>query len=64
VRDALGLKVGDRVVFRVLEGRVVLTKVEDFLDLAGSVSVAPEERGTAWQDIKALTWRRRAMARR
>ncbi len=64
VRDALGLKVGDRVLFRILEGRAVLAKVEDFLDLAGSVLVAPEKRGAAWREIKAGTWRSRAMDRR
>lgn len=64
VRDALGLKEGDRVLFRVFEGRAVLSKVEDFLDLAGSVRVSPEKKGTAWAEIKANTWRRRATARR
>ena len=64
VRDALGLKEGDRVLFHVLEGRAVLTKVEDFLDLAGSVSVSPEKKGAAWLAIKASTWRRRATARK
>jgi antitoxin PrlF len=64
VRDALGLKEGDRVLFRVLDGRAVLAKVEDFLDLAGSVSVASGKRGATWPEIKATTWRRRATARK
>jgi antitoxin PrlF len=64
VRDALGLKGGDRILFRVLEGRAVLARVEDFLDLAGSVNVAPEKRGTRWPEIKASTWRNRATARK
>jgi antitoxin PrlF len=64
VRDALGLKEGDRVLFRILEGRAVLEKVEDFLDLAGSVDVSPEKKGTAWPAIKVATWRRRATTRR
>jgi antitoxin PrlF len=64
VRDALGLKEGDRVLFRVLEGRAVLAKVEDFLDLAGSVKVSPEKKGKSWPAIKASTWRRRATARK
>ena len=45
MREALGLKVGDRGLFLVLEGRAVLTKIEDFLDLAGSVSVSPALAG-------------------
>ena len=64
VRDALGLKEGDRVLFRVLEGRAVLAKVEDFLDLAGSVKVSPAKKGKAWSTIKAGTWRQRATARK
>ncbi|HXH41965.1 MAG TPA: AbrB/MazE/SpoVT family DNA-binding domain-containing protein [Thermoanaerobaculia bacterium] len=64
VRDALGLKEGDRVLFRVLEGRAVLAKVADFLDLARRVSVAPGKRGASWQEIKTTTWRRRAVARK
>ena len=63
VRDALGLKEGDRVLFRVFEGRAVLAKTEHFLDLAGSVSVLPEKKGMAWPAIKANTWRRRATTR-
>lgn len=64
VREALGLKEGDRVLFRVLKGRAVLAKVPDFLELAGAVPVPPAKRGASWSDIKATTWRRRAAARR
>ena len=64
VRAALGLKEGDCVLFRVLDGRAVLAKVDDFLDFAGSVSVSPERTDAAWPAIKASTWRRRATARR
>lgn len=64
VREALGLKEGDRVLFRVLEGRAVLAKVPDFLELAGAVPVPPAKRGLSWSDIRATTWRRRAAARR
>jgi antitoxin PrlF len=59
VRDALGLKSGDRVLFRISEERAVLTKIEDFLALAGSVCVSPEKKGTSWPAIKAATWSRR-----
>jgi AbrB family looped-hinge helix DNA binding protein len=64
VRDALGLKEGDRVLFRVLEGRAVLAKVDDFLDLAGSVKVPAEKKGKSWPAIKASTWRHRATVRK
>jgi len=64
VRDALGLKEGDRVLFRVLEGRAVLVRVDDFLDLAGSVTVSPERKQKTWPAIKAGAWRHRATTRR
>jgi antitoxin PrlF len=64
VRDALSLKEGDRVLFRVFNGRVALSKVDDFLDLARSVPVSLEERGADWPAIKARTWRLRATARK
>jgi antitoxin PrlF len=64
VREALGLKQGDRVLFRVSKGRAVLAKVPEFLDLAGSVPVPAGKRGASWSDVKAATWRERAAARR
>jgi antitoxin PrlF len=63
VRDALGLTAGDRVLFRVLDGRAVLSKVPDFLDLAGSVPVPAGYRGADWASIRAETWRKRAAER-
>ena len=64
VRDALGLKKGDRVLFRVQKGRAILAKVPDLLDLAGSVPVPPEKRGASWSHIRTTTWRRVAAKRR
>ncbi|HEV7241027.1 MAG TPA: AbrB/MazE/SpoVT family DNA-binding domain-containing protein [Thermoanaerobaculia bacterium] len=64
VRDALGLKAGDRVLFRVHRGRAVLAKVESFLDLAGSVSVPPDRRGASWPAIKARAWQKRSPSRK
>ena len=64
VRESLQLKAGDRVLFRVLNGRAVLAKVPDFLELAGSVPVPSGKRGASWSGIRAETWRKRAAARR
>lgn len=64
VREMLGIKRGDRVLFRVLKGRAVLAKVPDFLGLAGAVPVPPGKRGASRAEIKATTWRRRAAARK
>lgn len=63
VRDALGLKTGDRVLFRVHKGRAVLSKIPDFLSLAGSVPVPPEMRGKSWEEITAEAWRRSVSSR-
>lgn len=53
VRDALGVQAGDRVMFRVVEGQVVLAMVPDFLDLAGTMPVPPGKRGAVWSRIRA-----------
>lgn len=58
VREALGLKTGDRVLFRVHRDRAVLAKVPDFLDLAGSVPVPPGKRGMPWSRIRSEAWSR------
>lgn len=51
VRETLGLEPGDRVFFEVEHGRATLAKAPDFLELAGSVEVAPEKRGLSWDEI-------------
>lgn len=52
VRDALGLAEGDPVVFRVIGDRAVLARTPALLDLAGTVTVPVEKRGTAWDDVR------------
>jgi AbrB family looped-hinge helix DNA binding protein len=52
VRDTLALRPGDRVLFRLEDHRAVLARTEDFLDLAGSVSVPPDKRGADWKDVR------------
>lgn len=64
VRDALELKAGDRILFRVHQDRAVLAKVPDFLELAGSVPVPPGKRGASWSRIRTETWQKRAARRR
>jgi antitoxin PrlF len=64
VRDALGLKAGDHVLFRVHPKRAVLAKVPDFLSLAGSVPVPVSKRGKTWPEIRRQTWRKRAASSR
>jgi AbrB family looped-hinge helix DNA binding protein len=57
VRDALELKEGDQVVFRVLEGgQAILARTPDLLDLAGSVPVPAKLRGVSWEEIRRRAW--------
>lgn len=55
VRDALDLREGDNVVFRVEGKRATLAKIPNFLDLAGSVPVPPTLRGRPWSEIIEMT---------
>ncbi len=64
VRDALGLGVGDEVVFRVDGHRAVLARTKDFLELAGSIPVPATKRNVAWDDVVRRTRADRAAARR
>lgn len=64
VRDALGLEEGDTVLFRVGEERTAtISKVPDFIAMAGSVEVPPEKRGTPWSEILRQTYEDRARRR-
>jgi antitoxin PrlF len=64
VRDALQLKEGDELLFRVERSRAVIAKTPDLLALAGTVAVPAGKRGTAWDDIVRRTRRERAGRRR
>ena len=64
VRDALGLEEGDTVRFHVEHGRATLTKTDDFLDLAGSVSVPAAARNLSWDEVVHRTRDARANRRR
>ncbi|MGH9107589.1 MAG: AbrB/MazE/SpoVT family DNA-binding domain-containing protein [Acidimicrobiales bacterium] len=63
VREALGLHDGDAVVFRLEGSRAVLARAPDLLELAGSVTVPADRRGTPWDDVVRRTRRTRAAAR-
>jgi AbrB family looped-hinge helix DNA binding protein len=54
VRDALKLKEGDRVVFRVAGERAELARTADLLELAGAVSAsAPQaELSAGWDEVR------------
>lgn len=60
VRDELGLHEGDRLLFRVIDGRAVLARTADLLDLAGSVPVPADARDLAWEQIRDRAHRSQA----
>jgi len=64
VRDALGLAEGDQVVFRVEGKRALLARTPSLLDLAGSVPIPAEKRGTPWAEVRRRTRAARATTRR
>lgn len=64
VREALGIKEGDEVVFRVEGNRAILARTPDFLELAGSIRVPAAKRNVAWKEVLRRTRTERAVARR
>lgn len=64
VRDALGITVGDEVVFRVDGNRAVLARTPDLLALAGTIRVPAARRNVAWDDVIRRTRSDRAAERR
>lgn len=64
VREALGIKEGDEVVFRVEGNRAVLARTPDFLDLAGTIRVPAAKRNVAWDEVIRRARVGRAAARR
>ncbi|HEX5939357.1 MAG TPA: AbrB/MazE/SpoVT family DNA-binding domain-containing protein [Dehalococcoidia bacterium] len=64
IRDALGLKDGDALIFRLRDGEAVLEPVRSFLDYAGSLKPPADKRGASWEEIRRATWRARARWRR
>ena len=64
VREALGIKQGDSVLFRVNGRSATIARTSNLLELAGSISVPPDKRGTPWDEILRETHRKRAAARR
>ena len=64
VREALGLQVGDEVVFRVEGNHAVLARIPDFLSLGGSIRVPAAKRNVAWDEVIRRTRSVRAASRR
>jgi len=63
VRDALGIRKGDEVTFRVEGNRAVLARIPEFLELAGSIQVPAAKRNVAWDEVLRRTRAERAARR-
>ncbi len=63
VRDALDIDEGDRIVFRVENGCVLVAKTPDLLDLAGTIRVPEGKRGATWSEIVRATHEARGRKR-
>ena len=64
VRDALGIKQGDAVLFRVDGEQVVFSRIPDLMEVGGMFEVPPDKRGVPWKQIREETRQIRAAARR
>ena len=64
VRDALGIRQGDAIVFRVVGDHAVMAKTPAFLGLAGTIRVPASKRSAAWDDVRKRTREARAAAKR
>jgi AbrB family looped-hinge helix DNA binding protein len=60
VRRALGVRPGDVVVFRVVEGHpgiiAEIRKESGFFELAGAVPTPPEITSMDWSSVRAAAW--------
>lgn len=64
VRDALGIREGDELLFRVQGHRALLSRTPDFLSLAGSVAVPADKRSVSWDEVLKRTRAARSVKRR
>ena len=55
VRDALGIREGDRIIFRLVGNRAVVARTPDFLDLAGTITVPAAKRNASWDEVLRRT---------
>ena len=63
VREALGIRQGDAVLFRVDGEQVVFSRIPDLIESAGMFEVPADKRGLPWKKIREETRRNRAAAR-
>jgi AbrB family looped-hinge helix DNA binding protein len=64
VRDALGIKEGDDLVFRVQGNLALVARTPHFLGLAGTLGAPAVKRNVAWGEVIRRTRAIRAAERR
>ena len=64
VREALSIKEGDDVLFRIAGRRPTFERTQDLIRLAGSVNVPAPKRGTPWDEVLRQTRHARTSDRR
>ena len=52
MRDALGLRTGDAVLFHVEDSVAMMSRTPDLMELAGSVPVPEDVRGLSWDEVR------------
>ncbi|MGI8762091.1 MAG: AbrB/MazE/SpoVT family DNA-binding domain-containing protein [Jatrophihabitantaceae bacterium] len=60
VRDALAIKEGDEIVFRVEGNRALLARTPDFLSLADTIRVPAAKCNATWDEVIRRTRSARA----
>ncbi len=63
VRDALGVREGDHIVFRVEGHRALLARTPDFLTLGATIQVPAARRNASWDEVIRRTRAARAHRR-
>lgn len=53
VREALTLRTGDRVIFRVEQHRAIIARTPDLIEMAGSVEIPAAKRGATWDQVRS-----------
>ena len=64
VRDALGIREGDQIIFRVEEDRAIVARTPNLLDMAGAVDVPAAKRGVGWGAVRRSARQARTKSRR
>lgn len=51
VREALGVRDGDAIIFRIEGNRAVVARTPDFLELAGTLRIPANKKNAAWDNV-------------